>query len=226
MTRFLLLVFFCFGLLSCKQERYISETPTYRLEVKSPTLFKKNFTNSLRANPLAIKADRISAKELFACLLDCEVTDVAFGPGDMENKMYRVVVEAKKDSVSIREGVLEELLEHWHLQITQKRERSYLLVLQDSTKLYGYRSAVGTTANSVNAINGTVVMKNVNLNQLVTVVNSKFGKRLVAPESSIMLDYTFKETSFELLEKKLKTDLGLVVSSEKRWDLIYYISNK
>jgi hypothetical protein len=211
---------------SCKHESLKSETESYKIEIESASFFQRNFTNHVQETPLNINAEKINFKHILAILIKTNTSNIKIKSNYFKNQNYKLLIEQKDENKAIHEMVLNEILEHWNLEIVQEKYKSYKIEVQDSLKYADYKSNSNKITSFVSISNDSIQIKNCDLKRLAELLNSQFLKKSEFIGKSEKINYQWKKTSFDKLKIQLQNDLGLFFTDKKKDKPIFTIKDK
>jgi hypothetical protein len=210
-------------LISCNSKSLNLNTELYKIEIKKAPYFQRNYTNHIQKTPLNINAERISLKDIFGILIKTDTSNIKFESKKMENEYYNLLIEQKDENHPINETVLNDILDHWSLNLITDKYKAYNLKIQDTISYFNLTSNSKNKAYKVVKSKDSIKINNCDLKILTEILNSEFSEKIIYNGESNRIDYNWKRTTFEKLKLQLQNDLGIFFLDTKKDKSIFTI---
>ena len=210
-------------LISCNSKSLNLNTELYKIEIKKAPYFHRNYTNHIQKTPLNINAERISLKDIFGILIKTDTSNIKFENKKMENEYYNLLIEQKDENHPINETVLNDILDHWSLNLITDKYKAYNLKIQDTISYFNLTSNSENKAYKVVKSKDSIKINNCDLKILTEILNSEFSEKIIYNGESNRIDYNWKRTTFEKLKLQLQNDLGILFLDTKKDKSIFTI---
>jgi hypothetical protein len=210
-------------LISCNSKSLNLNTELYKIEIKKAPYFQRNYTNHIQKTPLNINAERISLKDIFGILIKTDTSNIKFENKKMENEYYNLLIEQKDENHPINETVLNDILDHWSLNLITDKYKAYNLKIQDTISYFNLTSNSKNKAYKVVKSKDSIKINNCDLKILTEILNSEFSEKIIYNGESNRIDYNWKRTTFEKLKLQLQNDLGILFLDTKKDKSIFTI---
>ena len=214
-------------MISCSNESLYVINEDYEIDIQEASGFHTDFTNRYEEKNLMINAERINPKELFAVLMKTDTSNIKVESEDFKNEYYKVIIEQKNNEESVRQEIIQDILNNWNLKLTTKAQPTFRLQIQDTVKYFQHKSDSGKNKTSEVIKNtDSIKIENTNLSIIAELMNSEFSNKVVADTISERIDFSFKRRSFEDLKAKMEKDLGIRFTKVDSPKTLYIIESK
>ncbi|SDG61588.1 hypothetical protein [Psychroflexus sediminis] len=222
----LLLISFLVLLISCNDDSIYVITDDYEIDIQKASGFHNDFTNRYEKKNLMVNAERINLKELFAVLIKTDSTSIKVKSKEFKGDYFTVLIEQKSNEKSVRQQIIEDILNKWDLKLTSKAQPTFKLQIQDTAKFLEHRSNSENETSRIFKNNNSIKIKNTDLSMIAKLMNSEFSKKVLADTTSERINYSFKRNSFEDLKAKMEKELGIEFTKATTPQLTYIIESK
>ena len=214
-------------MISCSNESLYVINEDYEIDIQEASGFHTDFTNRYEEKNLMINAERINPKELFAVLMKTDTSNIKVESEDFKNEYYKVIIEQKNNEESVRQEIIQDILNNWNLKLTTKAQPTFRLQIQDTVKYFQHKSDSDKNKTSEVIKNtDSIKIENTNLSIIAELMNSEFSNKVVADTISERIDFSFKRRSFEDLKAKMEKDLGIRFTKVDSPKTLYIIESK